>query len=76
MKKSRSEDTYKPVSCSLHDELELAIMRKTQIEIVYIDNDEEITIEATPIDIYSREGAEFIVFDDGLELRLDKVNVI
>jgi Rho-binding antiterminator len=76
MKNSRSEDTYKPVSCSLYDELELAIMRKTQIEIVYMEEDEEITVEATPIDIYSREGAEFIVFDDGLELRLDKVNLL
>lgn len=72
------EDTesYQPVSCDYHDELEAAAMHKEQVELEFdlegVTQRERGTVE----DVYTTDGAEFIRFragDGPLEIRLDHI---
>ena len=68
-----SNRSYIPISCSFYDELEaLATLRKEAI-ILFREHDGVKTIEARGKikDFFIREGAEFLLLDTGLEIRLD-----
>ena len=70
--------TYQPVSCALHSEYELAIIKKNYLELVYLDNKQnQHTIRVLPVDIETSQGAEFLITrsDAGkiLRIRLDHI---
>lgn len=72
------KENYKPVSCTFMDEVEnLATLRKRgRIEkgtIVYRSNDDEITVEDAILTWESRNGAEYLLLESGLEIRMDHV---
>ena len=67
---------YTPIACGLHDELQLRAMRGSRVSLRYLqrtDSGEEATVDTTDrvIDVRSRDGAEFIVLEEGAEIRLD-----
>lgn len=64
---------YKPVDCSLHDTYEHHITLKTRLSISYLINDIEHTVQSRIKEIYTREGEEFMVINEGDTVRLDKV---
>lgn len=71
-----TEETYQPVSCDYHDELEAAAMHKSMVEIEFdlegVTQKERGRVE----DVFTANGAEFIRFasDSGsLEIRLDHI---
>ena len=69
---------YKPVSCATHSEYELAIMHKQVLSITSRNKDGiRYSEEVVPLDIITREKAEYLVFRDqnGVkkEKRLDKI---
>lgn len=66
---NNSNKEYKPISCSIYDELILCISRKQRITIS--TEKEEITTLAK--DIYTREKIEYLLLEDGSELRLDEI---
>ncbi|MFM1931484.1 MAG: hypothetical protein RL226_787 [Bacteroidota bacterium] len=73
-----SEKPYKPVSCSFMDEVEnLATLRKRgRVEkgrIVYQSNDVEMTVEDAILTWESINGAEYLVLESGLKIRMDHV---
>ena len=74
MSEDRDADDYVPIDCSLHDRLEAAAtLRRTSV-IVYEDDDgTRAETHARIDDVFSRDGAEFMRTDTGLELRLDHV---
>ncbi|MBF0257151.1 MAG: transcriptional antiterminator, Rof [Gammaproteobacteria bacterium] len=69
------EPAYRPVSCALHSELELAIMRQTRLRLSTAKGE----ISGRPLDLLIREGAEYLLLQDdhGQEhsLRLDQIQL-
>ncbi len=80
-------DSYQPVSCAMHSELELAIMHGKYLTVYYtaadnrgVESSEQI-IEIKPRDVITRgdnERGEFLVGADKsgkpVEIRLDNIN--
>lgn len=69
---------YQPISCALHSQYELWIMRRQPLQLRWRDKQgEQHTGSVMPKDIHTRTGEEFLVLDqeDGtrLELRLDRI---
>ncbi len=67
---------YKPISCELHSQLELAIIKKQKLKLKLANSLDFITIEA--IDIYIKNKSEFLIYKNiknGLlfEIRLDQI---
>lgn len=70
--------SYRPVSCALHSELELAIMRRTPLTLCWKDAEgakQQATIR--PTDLVTRKEGEFLQglteAEQPLELRLDQL---
>ncbi len=72
------EPPYQPVSCALHSEYELAIMRRTPIDLRWVDqHNQHQNQRLLPIDLTTRQGEEFLIVrtQSGQEItiRLDKI---
>jgi len=73
-----SLENYKPISCGLHENFQLAVMRRAPLELSW-RTDEESVRHATllPRDVFTRQGAEFLEVEgqDGerLRIRLDRI---
>lgn len=66
---------YTPVACSLHDELQLLVMRQRLVRWSFTDDGgRTVTTEARATDILSRDGAEWVILDDGTAVRLDRLH--
>jgi len=73
-----NNDDYKPIECGLHSEYELAIMHKSKIQLIWIDDDgQELCVLAEPVDLMTREKQEYLKIltenNSLLEIRLDKI---
>lgn len=72
-----SEKKYQPIDCNYYDRLEA--WATTQAECVleyYGPDDEAVTVTARIRDVYARSGEEFLVLDNDLTLRLDRLIAI
>ncbi|MBD3882283.1 hypothetical protein IFO70_10980 [Phormidium tenue FACHB-886] len=67
-------DTYIPVSCDFHDELEaIATLRQT-CRIVYRNATDETTeVQGRIVDIYAANRADFLKLENDTVIRLDRV---
>jgi Rho-binding antiterminator len=73
-----NDDTYKPISCADYDVYEIAIMHGESLQLVWRDKSSQDNISVLkPIDLQTREGAEFLVAINiegkTLQLRLDYI---
>ncbi len=66
-------NSYKPISCGLYDQLEAYAVKKTMLEIVYLDENEEKTIKEYIVNFKTLNKEEYLILSNGLEIRLDKV---
>ena len=58
-------DKYKPISCDLHSQYELWIMRGQEIKLVWQDGFGITRIERVmPIDVRAETGNEYLYFED------------
>ena len=69
---------YRPVSCRVHSEYELAIMRRTRLPLRWRDERyRECQALVLPLDLCTREGAEYLVVrlpgGEPCEIRLDRI---
>lgn len=66
---------YKPVQCSLHDIIEDRIVRSVQCIVLYRSESDEATASYSGrlTDVFSRDGAEFLQFERGDLVRLDRI---
>lgn len=63
---------YRPIACSLVDELQLRAMRGRPVTIRYRGAGDATTESRSVIrDVLSRDGAEYLVLDEGEDIRLD-----
>ena len=66
--------SYIPINCSYYDELEAAATQRRVVTIAYRDEQEAVQEVATRIkDLYARNKEEFMVLENGLEFRLDRL---
>lgn len=78
MSANKLDTPYKPISCDLHSQYELAIMHKSQLCLTWIENNEPVTKSGlTPVDVQTKNKAEFLIAktpgQDELVIRLDKI---
>ena len=65
---------YIPISCDFYDELELWALRKTNCKIVYLNGtNEHQTIEGVIENLFAKEKVEFMLLENGFQLRLDQL---
>lgn len=69
---------YTPIDCGLYSEYELAILQQRRLRITWCADDGQSRIDAlTPVDLLTRNHAEFLIAENGtgqrLELRLDYI---
>lgn len=64
--------SYVPIDCSIYDRLEaLATLRRRSVIAHRTPEGDVARVEARIVDVYTRDGAEWITLDDGAVLRLD-----
>lgn len=69
---------YVPIACIAHERLEFAVLKRQRVGLVYRDEaGGEHSADVLPLDVYTREGAEWLVVRDaaGAEftVRLDRI---
>lgn len=68
---------YTPIACSLHDELQLLVLRGRQVPWSFLDEEgHPVTVEARATDVVTRDGAEWVVLDGGRSVRLDRLTEV
>lgn len=71
-------EAYSPISCINHERLEFAVLRKQWLEIEVIQGDHHAKIRMLPLDVYAREGVEWLEAQresgEKLTLRLDQIS--
>lgn len=70
--------TYRPISCQMYAELELANMHQIQMRMAWTLPDGESRLgRILPTDLRTRAGEEFLLAQDShgqpLEIRLDRI---
>jgi Rho-binding antiterminator len=73
-----NNDTYKPVSCDLHSQYELAIMHKNKLYLSWLTNGETITeSNISPLDVQTKNHAEYLIAvtaaNKNIYIRLDHI---
>lgn len=72
--KGPENEEYRPIDCGLYDRLEEAATLKRRVVIRYRDELGEISeIEGRIKDLQVRDGAEWMVLEDGVMIRLDHI---
>lgn len=69
---------YQPISCAQHERLEFSVLRKIPLLLEYRDGTEKIRHVVLPLDVETRNGAEWLKFrkqgeDAVTEIRLDVI---
>ncbi|MFA6468791.1 MAG: hypothetical protein WCW35_07825 [Bacteroidota bacterium] len=67
---NENETPYKSIGCSYYDQLEAFATQQAQCSIVYREETER-TIAGVIVDVYAKEGAEYLKLDNGIIIRLD-----
>ena len=69
-----TERPYRPIACDAHDRLLAAatLRRPTDLEVGAPGATPE-RIRGVIVDVYSREGAEYLLLADGRTIRLDEI---
>ncbi len=62
---------YAPIACGLVDELQLRAMRRTPVRVTFLKEGAHGVFEGRIADIRSRDGAEFLLLEEGPTVRLD-----
>ncbi len=71
-------DDYRPVSCAVHSEYELAIVQGRRLHLVWTDADgQQHAACLQPTDLVTRDGAEYLLARDRdghpQRIRLDRI---
>ena len=67
-------DTYIPVSCDFHDELEALATLHQDCHLVYRNHANQVVeVDGLIVDVYAANKADFLKLKDGTEIRLDQI---
>lgn len=70
------DEAYIPISCSMHDKLLAHATKRQPCELVVEGDDAEKEprlVAGLIVDVFSRDGAEYLRLRDGDLIRLDKL---
>lgn len=68
------DDSYIPISCAIHDKLvDLAVRKKASDLRVRGDSGEEQVVTGVIVDVFTRDGAEYLRLEEGDLIRLDRL---
>lgn len=66
---------YQPIPCADHERLEFAALKRQWLDVTIISGDHAGRQRLKPVDVYTRDGAEWLVAEtksgEQLTLRLD-----
>ncbi|MEX2467031.1 MAG: hypothetical protein WD995_08970 [Gemmatimonadota bacterium] len=69
--------SYEPIDCGVHDRLEAFAVTRTQCRIEYATPaGEERVANGLIVNVFARDGAEYIQLDDRTEIRLDRLRSV
>ena len=68
---------YRPIDCSVHDRLEHFAVGRTLLNVRFVSADgAEQDRDGRIVDLYARDGAEYLRLDDGTAIRLDHLREV
>lgn len=68
------ENTYRPISCTFHDRLEDHAVRRSEVPVrIRMPDGTEIDFRARILDLFARDGADWVVFSPDITVRLDRL---
>jgi Rho-binding antiterminator len=68
---------YRPIDCGVHDRIESWAVRRTPVTLRFADDEgRERERAGRIVDVFARDGAEFLVLHDRTEVRLDRLRSI
>jgi len=68
---------YEPIPCSVHDKLEETAVRRTVAHFVVRDDDGETReLQDRVVDVFPRDGVEYMRTGEGQEIRLDRLESV
>ena len=68
---------YKPIDCSLHDQLLAFATLKQVVDIHFQEAGQEKHVQGKIIDVYTaKTKEEFLKLDSGQEIRLDQLTLV
>lgn len=78
MTDNKFDTPYKPISCDLHSQYELAIMHRKTLCLTWLEEGESVTkTDITPVDVQTKNKAEFLIAktqeQDEVVIRLDQI---
>ncbi len=78
MKEIKPDTPYKPVSCGLHSQYELAIMHKNKLYLSWLAEGKLVTeTNHTPVDVHTKNKAEYLIAETSehknICIRLDHI---
>lgn len=65
------EQPYKPIACSIHDQLLAYATLRTIVKVTYEEGGEKLETQGTIADVFTKEKAEYLQMKDGPTFRLD-----
>jgi Rho-binding antiterminator len=72
----KESEPYQPISCDLYDHLEIAAMRGSKVRIEYDEGGIEKSRMTTIKTLQVIEHIEYLVTDDDIMIRLDRLSNI
>ena len=67
------DNKYHAISCHFYDELEVLAVKKIIAKITYFENENEMTIEDLIVDFKTKNKEEFLILENGTQIRLDNI---
>ena len=67
------DNKYHAISCHFYDDLEVLAVKKIIAKITYFENENEMTIEDLIVDFKTKNKEEFLILENGTQIRLDKI---
>jgi transcriptional antiterminator Rof (Rho-off) len=69
---------YQPIACGLHEQYQYAVIKKRQLELLFLDvSGEIIRVVGLPKDVFTRHKAEYLRIENNagetLDIRLDRI---
>ncbi|MCK5781717.1 MAG: hypothetical protein KAH10_03965 [Flavobacteriales bacterium] len=65
------------LACGLYDNLEVFSMRKTKVELTYLNEDgEEIVVEGLITDLVAKDGIESIIFNSDKVIKTQDIIIV
>ncbi len=66
-------EKYQNISCSYYDQLEAYATKRTHCAVVYRVDEQEKTSEGIIVDLFAKDGAEYLKLNNGIVIRLDQL---